>query len=55
MEAAGLALGVVGVAASFTTCIQLLDAVIAGRNFSEDYEQLFTLVSHYLQWHSGAL
>jgi hypothetical protein len=42
---AGLALGAASVAALFTTCIQCFDIVIAGKNFSEDYEQLFALVS----------
>ena len=42
---AGLALSAVSVAALFTTCIQCFDIVIAGKNFSEDYEQLCTLVS----------
>ena len=42
---AGLALSAVSVAALFTTCIECFDIVVAGKNFSEDYEQLFTLVS----------
>lgn len=42
---AGLALSAVSVAALFTTCIQCFDIVVAGKNFSEDYEQLFALVS----------
>jgi Prion-inhibition and propagation len=42
---AGLALSAVSVAALFTTCIECFDIVVAGKNFSEDYEQLFALVS----------
>lgn len=42
---AGLALGAISVAGLFTTCIQCFDIVIVGKNFSEDYEQLCTLVS----------
>lgn len=41
---AGLALGAVSVAALFTTCIECFDIVVAGKNFSEDYEQLCALV-----------
>jgi len=41
---AGLALGAVSVAALFTTCIQCFDIVVAGKNLSEDYEQLCALV-----------
>jgi hypothetical protein len=40
----GLALSAVSVAALFTTCIQCFDIVVAGKNFSEDYEQLYALV-----------
>ncbi|KAF8866227.1 hypothetical protein BDZ45DRAFT_735513 [Acephala macrosclerotiorum] len=42
---AGLALSAVSVAALFTTCIQCFDIVVAGKNFSEDYEQLCALLS----------
>ncbi|CZR57558.1 related to ubiquitin conjugating enzyme ubc1 [Phialocephala subalpina] len=42
---AGLALSAVSVAALFTTCIQCFDIVVAGKNFSEDYEQLCALFS----------
>src|ERR1700684_4536784 len=42
---AGLALSAISVAALFTTCIECFDIVIAGKNFSEDYEQLCALVS----------
>lgn len=45
MEVAGLAIGVVGVAALFSTCIESFDIVVTGKNFSEDYEQLCALVS----------
>jgi hypothetical protein len=43
-EAAGLVLGVLGVAGLFSTCIECFDIVVAGKNFSEDYEQLCALV-----------
>ena len=42
---AGLVLSAVSVAALFTTCIECFDIVVAGKNFSEDYEQLCALVS----------
>jgi hypothetical protein len=42
---AGLALSAVSVAALFTTVMQCFDIVVAGKNFSEDYERLCTLVS----------
>jgi hypothetical protein len=42
---AGLALSAVSVAALFTTCIECFDIVVAGKNFSDDYEQLCALVS----------
>lgn len=44
MEIAGLTLSAVGVAALFTTCIECFDIVVAGKDFSEDYEQLCALV-----------
>jgi len=42
---ASLALSAISVAALFTTCIECFDIVVAGKNFSEDYEQLCALVS----------
>lgn len=42
---AGLALSAISVAALFTTCVECFDIVVAGKNFSEDYEQLCALVS----------
>jgi hypothetical protein len=47
-EAVGLALGVVSVAGLFSTCIECFDIVVAGKDFSEDYEQLCALVSRML-------
>jgi hypothetical protein len=44
---AGLALSAVSVAALFTTCIECFDIVVAGKNFSEDYEQLCALVRRF--------
>lgn len=44
-EAAGLVLGVVGVSSLFSACIGAFDVVVAGKNFSENYEQLCALVS----------
>jgi hypothetical protein len=43
--AAGLALSAISVAALFTTCIECFDIVVAGKNFSEDYEQIYALPS----------
>jgi hypothetical protein len=40
----GLALSAVSVAALFNTCIKCFDIVVAGKDFSEDYEQLCALV-----------
>ncbi|RAL64609.1 hypothetical protein DID88_001642 [Monilinia fructigena] len=42
---AGLTLSAISVAALFTTCIECFDIFIAGKNFSEDFEQLCTLFS----------
>jgi len=42
---AGLALSAISIAALFTTCIECFDIVVAGKNFSEDYEQLCALVN----------
>ncbi len=44
MEVAGFALSAVSAASLFVTCIQCFDIVVRGRSFSEDYEQLYTLV-----------
>ena len=43
---AGLALSAISVAALFTTCIECFDIIVAGKNFSDDYEQLCALVGH---------
>lgn len=42
---AGLALSAISVATLFSTCIECFDIVIAGKNFSEDFEQLCALVN----------
>jgi hypothetical protein len=49
-EIVGLVLGVAGFTALFSTCIECSDIVVAGKAFSEDYEQFCALVSmyHYL-------
>jgi hypothetical protein len=44
---AGLTLSAISVAVLFTTCIECFDIVVAGKIFSEDYEQLCALVSSY--------
>jgi hypothetical protein len=44
-EAVGLVLSVLGIAGLFSTCIECFDIVVAGKDFSEDYEQLCALVS----------
>ncbi|CCD50216.1 hypothetical protein BofuT4_P091750.1 [Botrytis cinerea T4] len=41
----GLALSAISVAALFTTSIECFDILIAGKNFSEDFEQLLALFS----------
>ena len=43
---AGLAFSAISIAALFTTCIECFDIVVAGKNFSEDYEQLCALVRY---------
>ena len=45
MEAAGLAIGVVGIAALFTTCIESFDIVVKAREFGEEFDLLCTQVS----------
>lgn len=40
----GLALSAISVAALFTTSIECFDILIAGKNFSEDFEQFLALV-----------
>jgi hypothetical protein len=44
MEVTGFALSVASAASLFVTCIQCFDIVVKGKSFSEDYEQLYTLV-----------
>jgi hypothetical protein len=44
-EAAGLVLGVIGVAASFKACIELFDFIVSVKESNEEYEQLSALVS----------
>jgi hypothetical protein len=44
-EVAGLVLGAVGVLGIFSTCIECFDIVDAGRNHSNELEQLSALVS----------
>jgi hypothetical protein len=39
-----LPLSVASAASLFVTCIQCFDIVVKGKSFSEDYEQLHTLV-----------
>lgn len=43
-EIAGLVFGAVGIAGLFSSCFECFDIVVAGKEFSEEYEQLFTLV-----------
>lgn len=44
MEVAGFVFSVASSASLFITCIECFDIVVKGKNFSEDYEQLYTLV-----------
>jgi hypothetical protein len=44
-EAAGLALGVLGVAALFSTCIEAFDIVVSAKECSKEYEELSSLVT----------
>jgi hypothetical protein len=43
-EAAGLALGVIGVTALFSTCVEAFDIVVSARECSKEYEELSALV-----------
>jgi hypothetical protein len=43
-EAAGLALGVMGIASLFTTCVECFDIVVRARDFSEEFDLLCTQV-----------
>ncbi|KAL3426372.1 ubiquitin-conjugating enzyme E2-16 kDa [Phlyctema vagabunda] len=45
MEVAGLALGAAGIAGIFSTCMECFDIFVAGKNFSDDYEQICALFS----------
>ncbi|KAI1453328.1 prion-inhibition and propagation-domain-containing protein [Annulohypoxylon moriforme] len=45
MEAAGLAVGVLGIAGLFTACIENFNIVVRAREFSEEFEQLCTLLA----------
>ncbi|KAL5320085.1 hypothetical protein ACEPPN_013147 [Leptodophora sp. 'Broadleaf-Isolate-01'] len=45
MEVTGFALSVVSDTSLFVTCIQCFNIVVKGKSFSEDYEQLYTLLS----------
>ncbi|KUJ19256.1 uncharacterized protein LY89DRAFT_487318 [Mollisia scopiformis] len=45
MDVTGLVLSVASAASLFITCIECFDIVVKGKNFSEDYEQLYTLFS----------
>ena len=50
-EAAGLALGVIGVTALFSTCVEAFDIVVSARECSQEYEELSALV-RFLHSHS---
>lgn len=43
-EAAGLALGVLGVTALFSTCVEAFDIVLSAKDCSKEYKQLSALV-----------
>ncbi|KAI1089862.1 prion-inhibition and propagation-domain-containing protein [Rostrohypoxylon terebratum] len=45
MEAAGLAIGVLGIAGLFTACIENFNIVVRAREFSEEFEHLCTLLA----------
>lgn len=44
-EAAGLALGALGIAGLFTTCIESFDIIVRAKDFGEDFDLLCTQVS----------
>jgi hypothetical protein len=43
-EAVGLALGVIGLAGLFTSCIENFDIVVRAKGFGEDFDLLCTQV-----------
>lgn len=43
-EAAGLALGVLGVTALFSTCVEAFDIIISAKDCTKEYKQLSALV-----------
>jgi hypothetical protein len=43
-EAAGLALGVIGVTALFSTCVESFDIIVSARECSQEYEEQSALV-----------
>ncbi|KAM7192420.1 Prion-inhibition and propagation domain containing protein [Naviculisporaceae sp. PSN 640] len=45
LEAAGLAIGVVGIASLFTSCIEAFDIVVRAREFGRDFDLLCTQLS----------
>jgi hypothetical protein len=42
-EAVGLTLGVLGVAALFSTCVEAFDVVVSAKECSKEYEELSAL------------
>lgn len=46
-EAAGLAIGVLGIAGLFTSCIENFNIIVRAREFSEEFELLCTQVRNF--------
>ncbi len=44
-EIAGLALGVLGIAGLFKSCVENFDIVVRAREYSKEFERLCTIVS----------
>ena len=43
-ETAGLVFGVIGVAGLFTACVESIDIIVRGKDFSEEFDLLCTQV-----------
>lgn len=54
-EIAGLALGALGIAGLFKSCVENFDIVVRARDCSEEFERLCTVVSRFSYTHFMSL